>query len=102
MSTVVEVLRVARGLFEVAPSHVPYPQVPVEGTFCMLLATQEAALQLGDADALSLDPGMLRSMREADDALRAAAGTPRLADWCAEHDTAAVLACFDRAIEATA
>jgi hypothetical protein len=101
MATVVEVLRVARELFAGAPSHVPYPEVPVEGTYDMLLATQQAALELSDVPLALWDPAATKAMRGADDALRAAAGTPRLADWCAGQDTATVLACFDHAIEAT-
>lgn len=64
----------------------------------MLTATQEAAFRLSDESANLWDG----SMRGADDVLRAMAGTQRLADWNAEHDTAAVLACFDWAIEASA
>jgi hypothetical protein len=96
-TTVVEVLRVARRLFAEAPSHVPYPEVPPEGTFCMLLATQQAALELSGESGNIWDGLMLG----ADNALRVAAGTPLLVDWNARHDTATVLACFDRAIEET-
>lgn len=89
-ASTVEVLRRARELYAEAPSHAPHPDLPKEGTLCLLMATDEAASELGCG-------GVERD--QADGVLRQVTGCGTLVDWNAEHSTEEVLAAFDRAIE---
>lgn len=97
MSTVVEVLRRGRELYASAPSHVADPLVPKRGTYCVLTATQEAALRVFPAWA---GEDWMHARTAADKALRTAAGSMRLVKWNAENSTETVLEAWDRAIAA--
>lgn len=90
-----EVLRKAKGLYALAPSHAAAGDMPRPGTRCIVLALDEAvrADRSGESE---------RAFNEALATFQAASEDSRLVEFNAEHSTEEVLAVFDKAIELAA
>lgn len=86
----VDLLRLARDIYSQAPSHAHPDKAPTVGTYCVLMATEEARKQLGL-------PRYVET--RADQALRRVVGGP-LMDFNYESSTARVLSVFDAALAA--
>lgn len=88
--TTAEVLQKARGLYFRAPSHAAEGDIPRPGTFCVVLALDEALRS-------DRSGGSECSFNEALAAFESAIGSTNVVRFNAEHSTGEVLAAFSAA-----